>query len=225
MVSKEENNYLRIVYRNFQLSTGSLTISHDLYLQENKTILKKLLNPLPSRERVLYQKPWNILYPRDCSEALVIDGHMKGTRLICDNDIGDVYCEELGNINVGCMKTLLKGFYFCVDHQASHVRISTDSSNTTDPKDNLEGLECKTDKSKQAASKHRSAGICYAVYYCGIVVGITELFGSESLSQVHVFLTWLWQTILLFHMLLAYDNACHLKRFVTEDRTQSPGSS
>ena len=76
------------------------------------------------------------------------------------------------------------------------------------------GLECKTQKVKQLANKHRTAGICCAVYNCGIVVGITELFGCESLRQVYVFLTWLWSILLLFPKLLAYDDACHLKRFV-----------
>ncbi|CAC5359321.1 unnamed protein product [Mytilus coruscus] len=98
-----------------------------------------------------------------------------------------------------------------------------DSSNKTSHKVDLEGLECKTDKSKQAANKHRSAEIFCAVYKCGIVVGITELFGSKSLSHVYFFLTWLWQTILLFPMLLAYDDACHLKRFVNRRQNTISG--
>ena len=84
-------------------------------------------------------------------------------------------------------------------------------------------LECKTDKCKQAANKHRSAGICCAVYNCGIIVGITELFGCESLSQVYAFLTWLWYTILLFPKLLAYDDSCHLKRFVNRRQSTLDG--
>jgi hypothetical protein len=75
-------------------------------------------------------------------------------------------------------------------------------------------IQCKTEKRKQVANKHRSAGICCAVYNCGVVVGMTELFGSESLSQIYIFLTWLWYTIINFPKLLAYDDACHLKRFV-----------
>ena len=75
-------------------------------------------------------------------------------------------------------------------------------------------LQCKTEKRKQLANKNGSAGICCAVYNCGIIVGITELLGCESLSQVYVFLTWLWHVMINFPKLLAYDDACHLKRFV-----------
>lgn len=83
--------------------------------------------------------------------------------------------------------------------------------------------QCKTEKRKQAANKHRSAGICCAVYNCGIIVGITELFGCESLSQVYVFLTWLWYTIATFPKLFAYDDACHLKRLVNSRQKTAAG--
>ena len=53
----------------------------------------------------------------DCSEALVIDGHMKGTRSTCDERNETLYCEELGNISIGCKKTPLKGSYYCTEHQ------------------------------------------------------------------------------------------------------------
>lgn len=76
---------------------------------------------------------------------------------------------------------------------------------------------------KHAANKHRSAGICCAVYNCGIIVGITELFGCESLSHVYVFLTWLWYTIATFPKLFAYDDACHLKRFVNSRQKTAAG--
>lgn len=76
---------------------------------------------------------------------------------------------------------------------------------------------------KHAGNKHRSAGICCAVYNCGIIVGITELFGCESLSHVYVFLTWLWYTIATFPKLFAYDDACHLKRFVNSRQKTAAG--
>ena len=54
----------------------------------------------------------------DCSKALVIDGHMKGTRNVCDNtQDGHINCEELGNVTVGCKHTPLKGSYYCTQHQ------------------------------------------------------------------------------------------------------------
>lgn len=89
--------------------------------------------------------------------------------------------------------------------------------------DNENQLQCKTEKRKQAANKHRSAGICCAVSNRGIIVGITELFGCESLSQVYVFLTWLWYTIATFPKLFAYDDTCHLKRFVNSRQKTAAG--
>lgn len=75
-------------------------------------------------------------------------------------------------------------------------------------------MTCKTTKDKVLSNKHKTAGICAAVYNCGIITGITELYGSESLSQVYIFLVWLVKTMLEFPHLLAYDDACHLKKFV-----------
>ena len=74
---------------------------------------------------------------------------------------------------------------------------------------------CNTRKDKLCQiKKYKTSGICAAVYNCGIIVGITELFGSESLSQVYMFLVWLTKEMDNFPKLLAYDDACHLKRFV-----------
>lgn len=40
--------------------------------------------------------------------------------------------------------------------------------------------------------------------------------GSESLTQVYLFMVWLVKTMLAFPTLLAYDDACHLKRFINK---------
>ncbi|CAC5379936.1 unnamed protein product [Mytilus coruscus] len=72
MVSKEEENFLRIVYLNYSVATRALTrffdklhsnLSADLHIPRNKAKLKQLLNPPPGRKRVLYQGQWDILYP------------------------------------------------------------------------------------------------------------------------------------------------------------------
>ena len=75
-------------------------------------------------------------------------------------------------------------------------------------------MKCNTTKEKCNVTKHKTSGICAAVYNCGIIAGITELFGSESLSQVYMFLVWLVKEMPNFPHLLAYDDACHLKRFI-----------
>ena len=101
-------------------------------------------------------------------------------------------------------------FYFIL-YQAANTANCTSSRETTSTV--TEHLTCKTEKNTQMANKHRTAGLCCAVYNCGIVVAVTELFGSESLTQVYLFLIWMWKTLLLFPHLLAYDDACQLKRF------------
>lgn len=72
MVTKEEENFLRIVYLNYRVATGALTrffdklhphLSADLNIPENKAILQQMHHPLPGRKRVLNQEQWNILYP------------------------------------------------------------------------------------------------------------------------------------------------------------------
>ncbi|CAC5368067.1 unnamed protein product [Mytilus coruscus] len=72
MVSKEEENFLRIVYLNYSVATRALTrffdklhsnLSADLHNPRNKAKLEQLLNPPPGRKRVLYQGQWDILYP------------------------------------------------------------------------------------------------------------------------------------------------------------------
>lgn len=181
---------------------------------------------------------------------MIVDGHMKGTRLVCDYSEGEIECEEIGSVQVGCKKTPIKGSYYRVNHQFSTISteqvgiikiviiflvgkirfwkqtLYTSSffqSYLVSHTDNENQLQCKTEKRKQAANKHRSAGICCAVYNRGIIVGITELFGCESLSQVYVFLTWLWYTIATFPKLFAYDDTCHLKRFVNSRQKTAAG--
>ncbi|XP_063412587.1 uncharacterized protein LOC134695294 [Mytilus trossulus] len=72
MVSKEIENFLRIVYLNYSVAIRALTtffdklhpdLSADLHITGNKASLKQLLHPSPGRKRVLYQGQWNILYP------------------------------------------------------------------------------------------------------------------------------------------------------------------
>lgn len=76
-------------------------------------------------------------------------------------------------------------------------------------------LSCNTLKAGHNLKKFKTSGICAAVYNCGIIVGVTELFGCESLTQVYMFLVWLVHVMMIFPNLLAYDDACHLKRFVS----------
>lgn len=160
---------------------------------------------------------------KDCSKSVTLDGHAKGSRLVCSvTNAVEHSSEELGVIETGCPLSPLKGSYYCIEHQ--NVQISDQKNEPlpkkprTEKKDDEceEDLQCKTDKSQYAADKHRAAGTCYSIYNCGIIVGITELYGSESLTQVYMFLVWLYETMDSFPKLLAYDDACHLKRFMNK---------
>jgi hypothetical protein len=75
--------------------------------------------------------------------------------------------------------------------------------------------ECNTLKERGAhIQKFKSAGVCASVYNCGIINGMRELYGCESLTQVYMFLIWLAMVLQCFPKLLAYDDACHLKKFI-----------
>mmetsp|Transcript_29529 Transcript_29529/g.60372 ORF Transcript_29529/g.60372 Transcript_29529/m.60372 type:complete len:772 (+) Transcript_29529:124-2439(+) len=70
-------------------------------------------------------------------------------------------------------------------------------------------------KENQPKRVSTSAGILATILNCGIIVSITSLYGAESLSQVYMHLVDLYEV----HgdylpNNLAYDDGCHLRRFV-----------
>jgi hypothetical protein len=59
----------------------------------------------------------------------------------------------------------------------------------TQTKKTVEISSCNTDKTKLTIyNKCKTRGIVLVVYNCGIVLSFRELYGSESLSQVGLFL-------------------------------------
>lgn len=64
----------------------------------------------------------------------------------------------------------------------------------------------------------KTAGVLYAVTNCGITVGLTELFISESRSRVYAFLLRIMDYCreqgLPFPSTIVYDDACHLRQFI-----------
>ncbi|VDH95348.1 Hypothetical predicted protein, partial [Mytilus galloprovincialis] len=79
MVSKEEENFLRIVYLNYRVATEALTnffdkkhpnLSADLNIPENKTKLHSLYKTPGGKKPVLYRGQWNTLYPT--TEATIV---------------------------------------------------------------------------------------------------------------------------------------------------------
>ncbi|XP_063412766.1 uncharacterized protein LOC134695444 [Mytilus trossulus] len=91
MVSKEEENFLRIVYLHYRVATGALTnffdklhpsLSADLNIPGNKAILKDLYIPPTRKKRVLYQGQWNTLYPPPGSTT-VTSADLDLTLIVC----------------------------------------------------------------------------------------------------------------------------------------------
>ncbi|CAC5380301.1 unnamed protein product [Mytilus coruscus] len=71
MATKEEDNFLRIVYLNYRVGTIALrryfdgvhpNLTSDLSSPSNKAILASLNKPPRGQKRVLFQEQWNVLY-------------------------------------------------------------------------------------------------------------------------------------------------------------------
>ena len=76
-------------------------------------------------------------------------------------------------------------------------------------------VSCETLKQFQyAEKKHTTAGVLALVASCGLFLKIEEIFGSESMSQVYLFL---YEAFYVQQVptprVLAYDDACHLSKF------------
>ena len=73
-------------------------------------------------------------------------------------------------------------------------------------------FKCQTLKEEQYAEKKRTtAGGLFMVSVCGLFVGVRELYGSESLTQVHLFLLELFaKHRVAVPTVLAYDDACRV---------------
>ncbi|XP_063411142.1 uncharacterized protein LOC134694078 [Mytilus trossulus] len=91
MVSKEEENFLRIVYLHYRVATGALTnffdklhpsLSADLNIPGNKAILQDLYIPPPRKKRFLYRSQWDTLYPPP-GPTIVTSADLDMTLIVC----------------------------------------------------------------------------------------------------------------------------------------------
>ena len=73
-----------------------------------------------------------------------------------------------------------------------------------------EGESCNTKKDKLIFHK-RTAGILVGGYPCGNMIFVNEIFGSESISQVASTLD---SVISQNIQCIAYDDACHLSKYL-----------
>ncbi|XP_071138346.1 uncharacterized protein [Mytilus edulis] len=90
-ITKEEDNFLRIVYLTYRVGTTALrryfdgfhpNLQSDLSFPPNKAILLDLHKPPRGQRRVLYQEQWNILYPSSGS-AVVSSVDLDTTLMAC----------------------------------------------------------------------------------------------------------------------------------------------
>jgi hypothetical protein len=78
-----------------------------------------------------------------------------------------------------------------------------------------EDISCNTTKDKNTVIKNATTcGVLAVAWSCGIVFGLTELYGSESLTQVYAYLMRLWDVLQYVPPLFFYDDGCHLARCV-----------
>ena len=79
----------------------------------------------------------------------------------------------------------------------------------------VDATDCACLKDVHTNHRAATAGILACVSSCGLILAAMEMTGSESLTQVHLFL----YTIFFIHQLeppavLAYDDGCHLSMFL-----------
>ncbi|XP_052084041.1 uncharacterized protein LOC127721329 [Mytilus californianus] len=91
MATKEEDNFLRVVYLNYRVGTTALrryfdsvhsNLPSDLSSPPNKAILSSLYKPPRGQRRVLYQEQWDILYP-PTGAPVVSSANLDVTLMIC----------------------------------------------------------------------------------------------------------------------------------------------
>ena len=66
-----------------------------------------------------------------------------------------------------------------------------------DEHDQANTTACNTlkDTEKDAAKRNATCGVLAVQWTCGIIIGLCELYGSESKSQVFAYLIGLWELI------------------------------
>lgn len=88
-------------------------------------------------------------------------------------------------------------------------------------------FKCQTLKEVQYSEQKRTtAGGLFIVSACGLFVGVRELYGSESLTQVHLFLLELFtKHEVPLPTVLAYDDACRMRSPLTLPAPLDPTST
>lgn len=71
---------------------------------------------------------------------------------------------------------------------------------------------CNTVKDSGQVLNATSAGVLAVTWSCGVVIGLSELYGAESLTQVYAATIMLWDFMQYTPPFFFYDDGCHLAR-------------
>ena len=151
------------------------------------------------------KKDYHAYCKGNCSATLVIDGHQKATRRVCavKNISIPSVDGSIRDIKVGCSATLAFKRKKCREHLLANEKENNElhHSNTHLSRKRYYlkrkrgaqvvrfSLRCKTLKSLlNKRILHRASDVIAAVYNCGFICSLYELFGCESVRQVYNFL-------------------------------------
>ncbi|CAC5365724.1 MED23 [Mytilus coruscus] len=89
-----------------------------------------------------------------CSKALVLDGHMKGTRSVCAEKKSETKTsDELGDVVVGCKKKPAAGSIYCKKHASTVTKENPLNEDVKCPDEQVDDLRCNTRKDTYLVKK------------------------------------------------------------------------
>ena len=138
-----------------------------------------------------------------CSEAAVMDGHVKSRRRICNYKDAAVSTSEYEKIVKGCHATPVRDSKYCPDHAFANNDESKTPETSIQPPANGERFpkrtqvrwstdceqqtSCKTLKRKVNAYVRkctRSFGLIAQVFNCWVITAFSEIYRSETIKQI-----------------------------------------
>lgn len=150
------------------------------------------------------------------------DGHMKARRCVCANSkkrtVSTIPGLNCPTVLVACTASPAPNSRFCADCQKAaaadvEMGVNDESREDQEGREDSEPLSsCNTVKDKGKILNATSAGVLAVAWSCGIVIGLSELYGAESLTQVYAALITLWDVIQYIPPYFFYDDGCHLSR-------------
>ena len=170
----------------------------------------------------IMQRRYSISLSHSCdkSDILVLDGNFKIHRRICgQKNVDDIYQGVLGKIVKECGQTPIPNSKYCRKHSVNQNTISSPLLDPTSHYNlNTEFFAVDLEESDTSCKNElpdttfHTRGILIACCPCGHIIFWTEIYKSESISQVYAFLLHLWRK---YHPVttIVYDDSCHLKKY------------